>query len=147
MPTLRSGQDELVDHLRAAGLRATRPRLLVYGLLREVGGHHSVDDVVALLAQRGHRLPRMSVYNVVADLSDAHVLMRADAGPGAALYEAGEVWHHHFVCRSCGAIEDVPCVAGKKPCLHPPESLTAEVDEAQVIFRGLCARCARAARH
>lgn len=147
MATLRKGQDEMVDRLREAGLRATRPRLLVYGVLREVGGHHTVDDLVDLLARRGHRLPRMSVYNVVADLSNANVVMRADAGPGAALYEAGDVWHHHFVCRSCGTIEDVPCVVGKKPCLHAPASLDAEVDEAQVIFRGLCPRCARVARH
>lgn len=131
------------EKLRAVGLRATRPRTLVYAVLREVGGHRSVDDVVELLERRGHSIPRMSIYNVMADLTEASLLMSADTGPGRALYEASDVWHHHFVCRGCGMIEDVPCLKGRKPCLLPPDSLSGStIDEAQVIFRGYCADCA-----
>ena len=129
------------EKVQASGLRATRPRVLVYSVLREVGGHLSVDSVVAHLAARGHRVPRMSVYNVMADLASAGLVMCADAGPGRALYEAGDSWHHHFVCRSCGAVADVPCVRGRKPCLDPPPSIPGTVDEAQVIFRGICNAC------
>ncbi len=130
--------------LHEAGLRATQPRVLVYSLLREAGGHRSVDEIVELLRQRGRPIPRMSVYNVVSDLQAASLLMCADVGPGRALYEAGETWHHHFVCRGCGDVQDVECLEGRKPCLEPPPTLDAEVDEAQVIFRGLCHRCAPA---
>lgn len=70
----------------------------------------------------------------------AGLVMLADAGPGRALYEAGTEWHHHFVCASCGRIEDVPCLTGAKPCLSP-QGLDAEVEEAQIIFRGRCRRC------
>lgn len=134
---------EIERRLHEAGLKVTRPRLLVYGVLRDAGGHRSVDDVVKILGRQGHRVPRMSVYNVMADLTAAHILMRADTGPGLSLYEASDTWHHHFVCRTCGAIEDVPCVVGKKPCLEPSAGLEAVVDEAQVIFRGVCGACRR----
>ncbi len=135
------------ERLRAAGVRATRPRTLVYAVLREVGGHRSVDDVVRLLEQRGHSIPRMSIYNVMADLTGASLVMPADAGPGRALYEASDVWHHHFVCRGCGRIEDVPCLKGRKPCLLPPKRPPGSViDEAQVIFRGHCGDCAAKAK-
>jgi len=131
------------QRLRAVGLKATRPRTLVYAVLREVGGHRSVDEVVKLLEKRGQSIPRMSIYNVMADLTGASLVMLADAGPGRALYEASDHWHHHFVCRGCGRIEDVPCLKGRKPCLLPPESLPGStIDEAQVIFRGHCADCA-----
>ena len=129
--------------LQMAGLRATRPRVAVYDLLHEIGGHRSVDELVGLLAQRGVRIPRMSVYNVVADLAGAGLVMCADLGPGRALYEAADTWHHHFVCRGCGKVEDVPCATGIKPCMQPPLSLRAVVDEAQVLFRGICDDCAR----
>ena len=139
----KSVEAQARDQLRAVGLRATRPRTLVYAVLREVGGHRSVDDVLELLEERGHSIPRMSVYNVMADLTEASVVMLADVGPGRALYEANDAWHHHFVCRGCGKIEDVPCLKGRKPCLLPPENLPGStVDEAQVIFRGHCAECA-----
>ena len=43
----------------------------------------------------------------------------AGAITGRALYEVNDVWHHHFVCRHCGEVEDVPCLKGRKPCLTP----------------------------
>lgn len=131
---------EWIRRLQAAGLRATQPRLQVLEVLEEIGPHHSVDEIVAALAARGKPLPRMSVYNVVGALVAHGLLMATDAGPGRALYELSERWHHHFVCRDCGAIIDVPCVVGEKPCLRPG-TLDADVDEAQVIFRGRCAAC------
>ncbi len=134
-----SGETTAVEkRLRGADLRATRPRILVYRTLSEIGGHLSVDEVVAALRDRGEDLPRMSVYNVVADLEAAGLVMCADAGPGRALYEVSDVWHHHFVCRVCGTVTDVPCWSGKKPCLKPPTPLPGTIDEAQVIFRGVC---------
>lgn len=129
------------DRLRARGLRATRPRLEVYTLLSELDGHFSVDELRARLEDRGIEVSRMSLYNVVSDLSAAGLIVCAPTGPGRALYEANETWHHHFVCRSCGRVLDVPCVLGRKPCLEPPEGLEATVEEAQVTFRGLCGEC------
>lgn len=140
------GEAEARRRIREAGLRATRPRRLVYAALCEAGGHRTVDDIADWLAERGHELPRMSVYNVAADLTAAALVMRADAGPGAAVYEASDTWHHHFVCRVCGAIEDVPCLKGRKPCLEPPATLRGTVDEAHVIFRGVCAACEQTSR-
>jgi len=85
-------------------------------------------------------LLRGSVYNVVNKLHGHGLINLADVGPGRALYEAGKPWHHHFVCRTCDAVIDVPCSSGIKPCLEH-ELPGAMVDEAQVIFRGLCGDC------
>jgi Fur family ferric uptake transcriptional regulator len=135
-------EQEITTALREAGLRVTRPRRLVFAALREAGGHRSVDDIVRLCADRGESLGRMTIYNVVGDLTRVGLVMCADAGPGRALYEAADEWHHHYVCRLCGAIFDVPCAKGEKPCLDPPDDAPGTVDEAQVIFRGVCHACA-----
>lgn len=129
------------ERLRAAGVRVTRPRHAVYRALGELGGHRSADEVADHLAHGGERLPRTSVYNSLDVLRDAGLVMVADVGPGRALYEAADAWHHHFVCRRCGSVSDVGCVRGTKPCLDA-ELAGAVVDEAQVIFRGVCAVCA-----
>ncbi len=128
------------ERLRQAGRRITRPRLAVYRALKELGGHRSADEVADHLDARGQHLPRTSVYNALDVLGGAGLVSTADVGPGRALYEAAGSWHHHFVCRRCEAIIDVPCVRGSKPCLEPHLG-GAVIDEAQVIFRGLCVRC------
>jgi len=128
------------EALRAAGLRVTRPRVQVYDTLARLGGHRTADDVAEAVAGAGQRLSRMSVYNALGAMRAAGLVMAADAGPGAALYEVATHWHHHFVCRSCGAVADVPCAEGHKPCLEATVP-GADIDEAQVIFRGICADC------
>lgn len=126
--------------IRDAGLRATGPRILIYDLLSRAGGHRTADEVAGLVASSGRDLPRASIYNVLDDLSRVDLIMRADRGPGTAIYEVAVTWHHHFVCRECGAVVDVPCVVGSKPCLDA-DVPGAVIDEAQIIFRGTCASC------
>jgi Fe2+ or Zn2+ uptake regulation protein len=132
---------ELEQVLHAAGLRSTRPRLLVLRFLREHGGHHSADEIQAALDASDEHLLRGSVYHVLGKLMSRGLVMLADVGPGRALYESGSPWHHHFVCRKCEVVLDVPCLQSDHPCLSPGLP-GVHVDEAQVIFRGLCAACA-----
>jgi Fe2+ or Zn2+ uptake regulation protein len=49
--------------------------------------------------------------------------------------------HHHLVCRSCGAVADVDCAVGAAPCLVPSDTSGFVVDEAEVVFWGLCRDC------
>ena len=133
--------ESLKEQLRQAGLKATRSRIEVLRALRELGGHRSADDIYRLLAERGEGLPRGSIFKVVGDLSRANILMVTDVGPGRTLYEWADEWHHHFVCRCCGTILDVPCVGGLNPCLLPGAPIPALVEAAQIIFRGVCHIC------
>lgn len=133
--------DKVIRPLRKAGMRVTRQRLIVYQALRELGGHRSADEILKELKQRkGKNVSRMSIYNTLEILCDMGVIMQADAGPGRTLHEANSIWHHHFVCRLCMNIFDVPCVKGHKPCLKLPSRI-GKADEAQVIFRGICKSC------
>ncbi|EQD67182.1 ferric uptake regulator, Fur family [mine drainage metagenome] len=93
------------------------------------------------LRRTGRTLARASAYNGLEALAEAGLILRADAGPGACRYEVSLQWHHHFVCRSCGAVSDVACLVGEKPCLQPDSTLGLAVDEAQIIFRGTCRAC------
>lgn len=127
--------------LRAAGLRATRPRIAVVEALQLLGPHRAAEELLAVLAERDVPLARSSVYQILGDLVRHGLVMVADAGPGRALYEIAQTWHHHFVCRRCGQVLDVPCLVGERPCLAA--SLPGvRIEEAQVIFRGMCEACA-----
>lgn len=123
--------------LRDAGLKATRPRQLVLEAFSQLAGHHSVDEVVAWLRERGEPLQRGSVYGVVEALTSKGLLQLADAGPGAALYELFQHDHSHFVCESCHAIFDVPLEAVELPRLDFADSVT----RVQLVIRGTCHNC------
>jgi Fe2+ or Zn2+ uptake regulation protein len=127
--------------LRAHGLRVTRPRLAVLDVLTE-GGHLEVDDIARRARARLDSVSTQAVYDVLGALSRAGLARRLEPAGSPARFEArvGDN-HHHIVCRGCGAIADVDCVVGERPCLTPTGRHGFEVDEAEVTFWGLCEAC------
>lgn len=53
---------------------------------------------------------------------------------------------HRVVCRSCGAIADVDCAVGAAPCLTASGAHGFTIDEAEVVYRGLCPDCSTATK-
>lgn len=129
------------DLLRGHGLRVTRPRLAVLEILAE-GGHLEVDDIAGRARDRLDSVSTQAVYDVLGALSRAGLARRIEPAGSPARFEArvGDN-HHHIVCRGCGAIADVDCAVGERPCLTPNEAGGFEVDEAEVTFWGLCPDC------
>jgi Fe2+ or Zn2+ uptake regulation protein len=124
------------DRLRVAGLRATQPRMAVLAWLDANPGHHPADLVVDRTG-----LSKATVYHVLGQLSAAGLLLTAESGSGRLLYVTATDPHHHFVCRVCGQILDIPCIPGEAPCLTA-DIPGATIEHADVILRGVCATCA-----
>ena len=118
----------------------TQARVAVLRALGGLAGHPTADEVLAAVVADETPVSRATVFNVLDDLVAVGLAMRADAGPGAARYEAATSFHHHFVCKHCGSVADVPCADEDALCIDPG-GVAGRVDDAQVIFRGLCAKC------
>jgi Fur family ferric uptake transcriptional regulator len=129
------------DLLRTHGLRVTRPRLAVLEVLTE-GGHLEVEDIAQKARTRLDSVSTQAVYDVLGALSRAGLARRIEPAGSPARYEArvGDN-HHHIVCRGCGAIADVDCAVGERPCLTPGDAQGFVLDEAEVTFWGLCPDC------
>jgi Fur family transcriptional regulator, stress-responsive regulator len=136
------------DQLRQAGLRVTRPRVAVLGAVCE----HPHADTETIYDSVRNGLPevsRQTAYDVLAALTTAGLVRRIQPSGSVARYESrvGDN-HHHVVCRSCGVIADVDCAVGDAPCLTPSDvgGLLEgfSVDEAEVIYWGLCPECSTA---
>jgi Fur family ferric uptake transcriptional regulator len=134
--------DDFPQLLRGAGLRVTRPRVAVLGAVR---AHPHADTESIIGAVRGD-LPEVShqaVYDSLHTLTAAGLVRRIQPTGSVARYESRvDDNHHHVVCRSCGAIADVDCAVGHAPCLTASDDSGFVVDEAEVIYWGLCPSCA-----
>jgi Fur family ferric uptake transcriptional regulator len=91
------------------------------------------------------RLPQVSVqavYDVLHALTGAGLLRRIEPAGHPSRYErrVGDN-HHHVVCRSCGAIDDVDCSVGHAPCLVPSSTSGFSIETAEVTYWGLCPAC------
>jgi len=127
--------------LRNAGLRVTKPRVAVLEVLGSMP-HATADDVATQVRARLGTVSVQAVYDVLAAETRAGLVRRLDMAGSPARFEArtGDN-HHHMVCRSCGRITDVDCAVGRRPCLTPNDSSGYRVDEAEVVYWGLCPDC------
>jgi Fur family transcriptional regulator, stress-responsive regulator len=127
--------------LRAADLRVTRPRLAVLAALA-TAPHSPVDPVVQSVRAEIGSVSVQAVYDVLRVLAQAGLVRRIDLAGTASRYElrVGDN-HHHVVCRACGATADVDCAVGSAPCLSAGHDHGFEIDEAEIVYWGLCPDC------
>ena len=133
------------DQLRGAGLRVTAPRRAVLQWLAE-HPHATAEQIRSGVVQQLGSVSTQAVYDVLAVCTTAGMVRRIEPAGHAARFErrTGDN-HHHMVCRSCGRTEDVDCAAGMHPCLTPSDDHGYQLDEAEVVFWGLCPTCHAAA--
>ena len=127
--------------LRGRGLRVTRPRVAVLEAVALLP--HS--DTLGVLTEVRRTLPSVSVqavYDVLHTLTDVGLVRRIEPAGHPARYErrVGDN-HHHVVCRSCGALDDVDCATGAAPCLEPVTAHGFTIEQAEVTYWGLCLAC------
>ncbi|AXB45738.1 Fur family transcriptional regulator [Amycolatopsis albispora] len=140
-------QSPVRHHLRAAGLRVTAPRVAVLEWLAD-HPHTTADQVAAGVRERLGSVSTQAVYDVLGACAGADLVRRIEPAGHPARFETrtGDN-HHHLVCRACGRTEDVDCVRGASPCLEPSATAGFLIDEAEIVFWGLCPDCASQSHH
>jgi Fur family ferric uptake transcriptional regulator len=127
--------------LRDHGLQVTAQRLAV---MHAVSAHpHSTPtDVEETVRAQIGAISRQSVYDTLTILAEHDIIRRIQPAGSPTRYEdrVGDN-HHHLVCRTCDRLVDVDCATGETPCLTPIEDSDFDVDEAEVIYWGVCPEC------
>jgi Fe2+ or Zn2+ uptake regulation protein len=127
--------------LRDASLRVTRPRVAVLSAVHD-HPHADTDSIIGVVRADLGEVSHQAVYDVLRALTTAGLVRCIQPKGSVARYEArvGDN-HHHLVCRSCGVIADVDCAVGETPCLTAADDRGFVIDEAEVVYWGLCPDC------
>ncbi len=133
---------ELEEAFHAADLRPTAQRYAVLEFLTG-GSIHATGEEIFSAVNRDD--PRATVYNNLQSLTPSALVREVPSGGKAARLDANLYRHHHFVCEACGSMADIPwfdlpASAGQ------PELRGREVRNYEIVFRGTCADCGKAAR-
>lgn len=127
--------------LRSHGVQVTAQRLAV---LRAVSAHPHItaDGVSDTVRDEIGAISRQSVYDALGVMVDKGIIRRIQPAGSPARYEdrVGDN-HHHLICRECQSLVDVDCAVGYRPCLTASEDHGYAIDEAEVIYWGICPAC------
>ena len=121
--------------VRAAGLRPTRQRVALAGLLfREHDRHVTAETLHEEAAKAGVRVSLATVYNTLHQFTTAGLLREVVVEPGRSYFDTNTLDHHHFFCEGTGRLHDIPgelLMVGALP--HPPSG--TEIHRVDVIIR------------
>jgi Fur family ferric uptake transcriptional regulator len=125
-------------------LRVTAARVALLEAVRH-GDHLGADALATGVRDRVGHVSLQAIYEALHALTEAGLIRRIEP-PGSPARFEGRVGdnHHHVVCRSCGVVADVDCAVGEAPCLTASDDHGFAIDEAEVVYWGLCSDCSTA---
>ena len=137
---MRVARDEIERFFEASGLRSTPQRYAVMACLMKHAVHVTAEEIFESVNRLDPRASRATIYNNLRDLVKAGLVREVAVEGRAARYDAKTSRHHHFICDRCGNVEDMEWYDVPKPT---KASLGKRiVRECELIFRGLCTKCA-----
>ena len=118
---------------------------LVHEIVCELppGAHATVGEVFAAARARRPRIGFSTVYRALGRLRDLGLVAEVRVpGRGPAVYEPARCSHAHFLCESCGAVDDVDYALPGPVLDELSRRCEAGITGAFLTLHGICARCA-----
>ncbi len=109
MTMVQPASSAVLECLRAAGLRPTRQRLALAGLLIGGGDRHvTADQLHDEAAAAAIPVSLATVYNTLHQFTAAGLLREVVVEPGRSYFDTNTADHHHFFCAADGMLQDIP---------------------------------------
>src|SRR6201989_1184155 len=127
--------------LEASGPRCTPQRFAVMAFLMGHHKHPTAAEIFEAVNRVDPRSSRATTYNNLRDLVQAGLVREVAVEGRSARFDAKGMRHHHFICDRCGEVEDVEWYNVPNPASRFLGKRV--VRECELIFRGLCTKCAQ----
>jgi Fur family ferric uptake transcriptional regulator len=133
----------LGEYIAENGLKRSRQRDRIVEVFLAMGGHVSVEELVARVRRIDPRISVATVYRTMKLLAESGLAVPRQFGGGQTRYEAatGKPHHDHLICTSCGEIVEF---ANER--IESLQELVARrhgfaVESHKLELYGRCARC------
>jgi len=133
--------DAIQRSLEGSGLRCTAQRYAVMAFLKDHKGHPTAAEIFEAVNRMDPRSSRATTYNNLRDLVKAGLVREVAVEGRAGRFDLAGMPHHHFICDRCGNVEDMEWYDVPRPARRSVGKRI--VRDCQLIFRGLCTRCAQ----
>ncbi len=132
--------DTIVQILKSKGLRVTPQRFAVYANLLGRSDHPTAEQILGDLNQELPISSQATVYSSLQALREVGLVREVLLEEGVSRYDANVDPHHHFRCRKCGAIADLPWETFQSFNLSQLYT-RLQVETYEVTVHGLCELC------
>ena len=124
-----------------AGLKHSRQRDAVLTFLKSTTSHPTAEDVYTVVRQEFPKVSLGTIYRNLNLLVDQGDLIRIRCGDGVEHFDATVETHNHFICQSCGKVQDVDWELRSDIDQVAEKCCSGKVEGHELYFYGTCNQC------
>ena len=143
--SIDSLHERLTSYMEQNGLRSTMQRKLVSDVFFRQRGHHSIDEVLALVRERDAGVGYATVYRTMRLLVDCGIAAERHFGDTGTRFEVVQKDHHHdhLICTECKRIvefedDDIETLQDAMAARHGFKLVSHKHE-----LYGICPECAK----
>ncbi|MDD4844231.1 MAG: Fur family transcriptional regulator [Anaerotignum sp.] len=124
------------------GIKATKQRELVFGLLTDSDVPLTVEEIYVGLMEKEKNMSLSTIYRILDVFVEKGLVQKSNITDNKAVYEVVGMGHkHHIICISCGkiiALDHCPIKEYEKALEKETEF---EITSHKLVFFGYCPEC------
>ena len=137
-----STRRDLIEDLRARGVRVTPQRAIILEAIEGLSGHVTAEEIFSEVQRVNAYISLATVYRTLDLLQELGLVTESNMGTTTSHYALKTHGnHHHAVCRLCHKTIELPAnfVAGISRRLRSDYHFIA--DDNHIVIFGWCERC------
>ncbi len=135
-----------IEILKLHSIRPSQQRLAIMEYLIEHPYHNTIDDIMAGMKRASTPFARTIMENTLKLFVRKGALSAISTGAGNEHYDHNVGTHAHFLCRECDTMTDLKLEKDIEQAIAQKAKEINVASDPQIIVRGLCLKCADAAR-
>lgn len=124
-------------------LKYSRQRESIKSCLMARHDHPTADDIYLKIREEYPNISLGTVYRNLNLLVEIGEIQRLCCGNGADHFDGDTTPHYHFVCRNCGAVEDLPMSVSEQLNQMASGYTAGHIVSHSIYFYGTCENCLR----
>jgi len=133
---------ELINAVKAQGLRMTPQRAIIFEAIEKLEGHITAEDIFTEVQQVNPYINLATIYRTLELLQDLNLMTQTHLGRERTFFALKDhCSHHHLVCEICGSIEEFhdDVLEPVRKSLEEKYGFQAHTDHLSVF--GVCQGC------
>lgn len=121
--------------------RNTRQKEIILTTLSNDKTHPTIQELLDKVQKIDSSIGQATVYRNVSRLVDEGKVLKLPLLNGEVHYDGDNSPHYHFICRKCNMIYDLFDKSYNKTINNIEREYNLKIEEATLIFRGICDKC------
>lgn len=124
-----------------AKARYSAQREAILKLIEDAKEHISAQSIYERVKKDMPKISLGTVYRNLAQLEESQDIVAMQGNDQVTYYETHKEPHHHFICKTCGTIEnlDAPTVKTCVSCIS--QKMDLQIEEVITTLYGVCEKC------